>query len=121
MVANALLVVLAAAAAQARPEGVVLTSSPFITKPALTSSRTLAIYEANAAVREHLLDRIEETWGIAAESTPPIAATDGTFYVHLDWPSPDEVVVGVALPEQTLVERSIDVDDIETAKAMVWL
>src|SRR5687768_5017017 len=76
MVSSALLAaVLTAATSQAKPEAVVLTSSPFITKPALTSSRTLAIYEANQAVRAHLLERIEETWSIdaiEAESTPPI-------------------------------------------------
>lgn len=122
MVSSALLAAtLTAAVAQARPDAVVLTSSPFITKPALTSSRTQAIYEASTGMREHLAERIEETWGIEPDATPPLHGNDSTFYVHLDWPGPERVVVGVALPEQTLVERSIEANDLETAMVMVWL
>src|SRR5687767_15160679 len=98
MVSSALMAAtLAAAMAQAKPEAVVLTSSPFITKPALTSSRTVAIYEGNLEIRDHLVERIAETWSIEADSTPPLTPTEGTFYVHLDWPGPEQVVVGVAL------------------------
>ncbi len=122
MMSSALLAAaLAAATAQTKPEAVVLTSSPFITRPALTSTRTVAIYQSNAAVRAHLTQRIRETWGIEVDATPPITPTDGTFYIHLDWPSPQEVVVGVALPEQTLAERSIEVEDLDATAATVWL
>lgn len=122
MVSTALMTAaLSAAMAQAKPEAVVLTTSPVITRPALTSSRTLAIYEASTALRQHLATRIEETWGFEVEATPPIDPSRSTFYVHLDWPEQDEVVVGIADAEDTLVERPLEAGDLATAKVMVWL
>lgn len=122
MVSTALMTAaLTAAMAQAKPEAVVLTTSPAITRPALTSSRTLAIYESSIALRQHLETRIQETWGFSPESTPPIDPSRRTFYVHLDWPEQDRVVVGVADPDNTLVERTVQAADLGTAKVMVWL
>jgi hypothetical protein len=104
-----------------KPDAVVLTTSPVITRPSLTSSRTLAIYESSAAIRTHLDARIRETWGVSPESTPPIDPSARTYFVHLDWPSPNEVVVGIADAADTLSERTIAAHDLETAKVVVWL